>query len=229
METAKFVIMFAGSFNQMPFSEVLRLLSSSQQTGALIIREAETEVVIGQLFMQMGQLIDAVQGSHSGLDAVQELCQWIDADFAFEASAQSQRQTLVAYPTEKLIEKIKLRTDELKEIRDFMPAADDVPVYQSGMDASALNMTPDELALLLQCSGEKNVEQIAEAAGRMTEEVSVVLARFRSAGIILLEESASTLVPEPMAEDTAPVEENTEKKEKKEKKAVRYWRGHIVE
>ncbi len=218
--------MFAGSFKQMPFSEVVRLLSSSNQSGALNINEPGTEVVIGQLFLQMGQLIDAVQGSHNGLDAVQELCRWVDADFSFDAAGQSSRQSLVAYPTDKLIEKIKLRTDELKAIRDSMPQATDVPLYQAGMDASALNITPDELALLLQCAGEKTVETIAAEMGNTTEAISRILARFRHAGIIVIEKS-NLNTEATGGEDISPASQAPEVAKKD--KPVRYWRGHIVE
>jgi len=215
--------MFAGSLNQMPFSEVVRLLSSSHQTGLLNIREAGTEVIIGQLYMQMGQLVDAVQGSHNGLDALQELCRWIDADFSFDATAESNRQSLVAYPTEKLIEKIKLRTDELMAIKDSMPKPEDMLVYQSGMDASRLNVTPDELALLLQCTGDKTVKQIAGDSGEPTEQISSSLARFRHAGIITLKNAPEPAsAPEPVAKEDLPQDDAT-------KKPVRYWRGHIVE
>ncbi|MEM1157388.1 MAG: DUF4388 domain-containing protein [Verrucomicrobiota bacterium] len=215
--------MFAGSFKQMPFSEVVRLLSSSHQTGALNIKEEGTEVLIGQLFMQMGQLIDAVQGSHNGLDAIQELCRWIEADFVFDATAESSRQSLVAYPTEKLIEKIKLRTDELKAIKDSMPKPEDVPLYQSGMDASSLNVTPDELALLLQCSGEKTVTQIAQDSAKTADQISNSLARFRHAGIITLQSLPAT------GAGTTPADQGNAPQPKDSGKPVRYWRGHIVE
>ncbi|MEM6883388.1 MAG: DUF4388 domain-containing protein [Verrucomicrobiota bacterium] len=214
--------MFAGSFKQMPFAEVVRLLSSSHQSGALNIKESGTEVIVGQLYMQMGQLVDAEQGSHSGLDALQELCRWIDADFSFDAKEESGRQSLVAYPTDKLIDKIKLRTDELKAIKDSMPKPNDMPVYQSGMDASGLNVTPDELALLLQCSGDKTVAQIAQDTGSTTDEISSSLARFNHAGIITLQNS-----PTPPAE--APVKQEEPPAPKDPSKPVRYWRGHIVE
>lgn len=214
--------MFAGSFKQMPFSEVVRLLSSSNQTGVLNVKEAGTDIVIGQLYLQMGQLIDAVQGSHSGLDAVQELCRWIDADFAFDASAESARQSLVAYPTEKLIDKIKLRTDELKAIKDSMPQPNDRPLYQPGVDASGLNVHPEELALLLQCSGEKSVAEIAATTGESTDQVSATLARFRHAGIITIENSQE-------APGNPVVSGNTASPEDISGKPVRYWRGHKVE
>jgi len=217
--------MFAGSFKQMPFSEVVRLLSSSHQTGALNIIEEGTEIQVGQLFMQMGQLMDAVQGSHNGLDAIQELCRWIEADFAFEASAESSRQSLVAYPTEKLIEKIKVRTDELKAIKDSMPSPEDIPVYQTGKDASNLSVTPDELALLLLCSGQKTVAEIAVDTAQTPDQIANALARFRHAEIITIQtpsaapavSEAETTITEPATKMSAP------------KKPVRYWSGHIVE
>jgi predicted transcriptional regulator len=222
MKSANIFIMFAGSFKQMPFSEVVRLLSSSHQSGALNIVETGGEVVVGQLFIQMGQLVDATQGNHSGLDALQELCRWIDADFSFDATSEAQRKTLVAYPTEKLIEKIKARTDELTAIRDSMPQEHDIPLYQSGMDASALNVTPDELSLLLQCSGTQTVQQIAESTGQDAQLITRVLARFRHAGIIILQELPASPAPADLVPEASP-------EVSADKKKVRYWRGHKVE
>jgi hypothetical protein len=213
--------MFAGSFSQMPFAEVVRLLSSSNQTGALVITDSDDQREVGRLFLQMGQLVDAIQGEHAGLDALQELCRWIEADFSFDTEASPPRQTLVAYPTEKLIEKITARTGELEKIRQATPHPDDIPVYRSGKDASSLNVTPDELAILLQCSGDKNVADVAEIIRKTPGEVGQSLARFRHAGIIELKGGPENDPSAPAAAKPKP--------EEKTDKPVRYWRGHKVQ
>jgi len=211
--------MFAGSFKQMPMAEVVRLLSSSNQTGALNIRETDSGDLVGQLFFQVGQLVDAVQGEYTGLDALSYLCTWIDANFSFEAGMPPPRQSLVAYPTEKLIEKIAAKSGELEAIRKSTPGARDIPVYQAGRDASSLNATPDELALLLQCSGTQTVADIANILGKDPEEVGVLLARFRHAGIIEVKTSS-----DPGTQSTTAPQKNPDPN-----KPVRYWRGHRVE
>ncbi len=213
--------MFAGTFEQMPFAEVVRLLCASAQTGVLVILEPESKTEVGQLYLQMGQMVDASQGGRGGLDAVQELCRWVTAEFRFDSGVPAPRQSLVAYPTEKLVEKIRARSDEILQMSRLMPGPEDLPIYQSGRDASGLIVGPDELALLLLCTGERTVGQIAQLSGLPADAVARSLARFRHVGLVDLAASPSSkeAAPPSLIESTSPAAS----------KPVRYWRGHIVE
>lgn len=213
----------------MSFSEVVKLLSSSNQTGALNILDPESREVHGQLFFQMGQLVDAVQEAHTGLDALQELCSWIDADFAFEEAAKPLRQSLISYPTEKLLEKIKRRTTELESLHRAMPKWDDVPVYCAGKESESINANPEELSILLLCTGEKNVNQIAFESGHSPDVIARTLARFRHVGIVEVMPPMAETTENPVETTPVEAEEKPTTSGDQEAKPVRYWRGHKVE
>ena len=193
------------------------MLVASSQTGVLKLLLPSGTEAGGLLYLQAGQIIHAEMEGQSGLDALSEICRLLEANFVFQEAVASPGQSLAVYPTPRLIEKIRQQMDELRVMQLETPDPADIPAYKQGGDLAGLNATPDELALLLQCSGEKTVTEIAALQGRTVVETAGILAKFKRAG--LLDLTKSTGLQGDAAVQTPDIT----------RESPRYWRGRQVE
>jgi hypothetical protein len=224
--------MLKGSLAQINLVEVIRLLSSSNQTGQLHLMNMTDSVATGGCFFQMGKWVHASLGRFTGLDALKEICRMNDGSFAFEVGVTSPEQTLASYPTAALIDMVKEQVDEFQALRKAAPDGHEIPRYVSGKTVDGLEATPEELSILLQCSGEKTVLEIARQAGMNPVDLRTTLAKFRHVGLIEIIPGTKppVLQPAPEGEATAapaagsPAAENAPDVAK----PVRYWRGKPV-
>jgi len=207
--------MFAGTISQIALAEVCRLLSASNQSGVLNLLSPQEEGH-ARIFFQAGQIMHAGAGELNGLDALSEICRYTDAAFAFETGVVAPAQTLAAYPTAKLIEKIRQHMDQLQALRVATPDPADILNYNPGASLAGLEATADDLSLLLLCNGSRDVNEVAKVANRSLGDVLKTLARFRAAGILDLQKGAST-----QTTPVAPAAEGSQ--------SPRYWRGRLVE
>ncbi|MDL5054852.1 DUF4388 domain-containing protein [Oscillatoria laete-virens NRMC-F 0139] len=174
--------MFSGSFAQISFGEVLRLLTAAAQSGEL--QALSSGQMVGSVYLTNGQIADARTPSFSSLDAISELCLHTTADFVFAQGVQAPSQNLLGIPSAKIIETVVGRVNQINLIRSFAPMADEVVAYRPSENISKLDATPDELTLLLLANGQRTVAQIASESGRTLDFVQQSLARFRQAGVI---------------------------------------------
>ncbi|GAB4239921.1 MAG: hypothetical protein OHK005_01750 [Candidatus Methylacidiphilales bacterium] len=227
--------MFAGSLTQISLGEVLRLLSLSSQTGALIL---ETRDFSASIFLQVGQIVHAAIGPVEGLDALTQICDQVEANFVFSEGFMAPGRSLADYPTDKLIEKVKKRVEEIAALRAAILGPYDIPCYLPGRKVSGLVAKPDELALLLLADGKRSVHQIAGVARRDLAEVGEIFGKFRHAGVLEVVGVQETPVtppePGPQGQAGSPGEPKGEASltgllERGEGKPVRYWRGKRIE
>ena len=207
--------MFSGSFSTISFSEVIRLLSASSQTGGLHLYEGE---YLGSVFLQIGQLAHAEFHHLQGLDALMSLAGYNQAEFAFEAGISPTGQSLRAYPTEKIIDSLQRAASERAAVDSATPAAHDLPRYIMGQPMGNLQASPEELSLLLQANGKRTVAEIAHHLNLPVHTVSATLAKFRLAGVVEFLNSASNLTA---GNSIIPSEEPPSA-------APQYWRGRRI-
>lgn len=217
--------MFKGSLSQMNLSEVIRLLVSSNQSGALILSEPSSEKQIAILYLQAGTLSSGQTAQSKGLDALNEICTFLDAAFEFHEALTSSEKDLEPYPLEKLLESVQKRITQIKSLNDSMPDPSDVLFYQSGTEITGIDASPDDLTLLLLCDGYRRVEEVAKESGRDLDEVINLLAKFRQVGLI------GVVVEEHYDEALSQEESDVEAPSygKNYGKKVRYWRGKRIE
>jgi len=220
--------MFAGSLKQMDLSEVLKLLTASHQTGVLNLMNPEVGSTVAMIYLQVGQLVHAQVGSSTGLDAISESCRLSEEAFAFEENVMASQQTLSAYPTVKLLEKMSGQISEAKALRLAMPAENEVPVYLPGASLAGLDATADDLSLLILCNGTRTISDLAHDSRRTLLETAKAIAKFRKAGIIDIKAAVRQVsAPEP-AKDVRAEGPAATAAEGEDKKIVRYWRGKPV-
>lgn len=225
--------MLKGSLAQIDLTEVIRLLASSQQTGLLHIMNMGETVASGGCYFQLGRLVHATMSRYSGLDAVNEICRISDGTFAFEAGVAAPEQTLAQYPTPTLLEMIQEQLGEQRALARSAPQPEDILRYVPGRQIDGLEASPDELALLLLCNGERNVREISMVSGMSPAELRQTLGRFRHLGLLELitpkpgaPGTPPDAVPPPPSADPAPAPEP--EAPASEPRIVRYWRGKPV-
>lgn len=221
--------MLKGSLGQISLVEVIRLLSSSNQTGQLHLMNTTDSVATGGCYFQMGKWVHASLGRFTGLDALKEICRIGDGSFAFEEGVTTKEQTLAQYPTPALIDMVKEQVEEFQALRKAAPEGSDVPRYVAGKAVDGLEATPEELSILLQCSGEKTVLEIAQQAGMNPVDLRSTLAKFRHLGLVEIVPGVkaapeAVVAPAPVPPAAPAVAEPPPG----EPKPVRYWRGKPV-
>ena len=230
--------MFSGNLSKISLAEVIRLLSMSSQTGALVVEERGFS---GMIYLQLGQVVHSACGNLEGLDALNELTAHREANFAFNEGFTAPARTLADYPTEKLIDKLKKRIDELQALDEAVPHAHDIPIYQSGRKIQGLVARPDELSLLLLADGERTVADIAQALRKDVNEVATILGKFSYAGVVDIQEGVAPSEPvQPgdtlASEQTRMIRPNSSllptqpaSDQVNGEKTARYWRGKKIE
>lgn len=225
--------MLKGSLAQISLVEVIRLLVSSQQTGMLHIMDTGNAVMTGGCYFQVGKLVHAVMGKGTGLDALNEMCRILDGTFAFEAGVAAPGTSLAPYPTPALVERIADEMKEFQALARATPGPLDVLRYLPGRTVEGLEATPDQLAVLLLCSGERTVEEIAGLSGMPFADLRTALAKFRHHGLLELVGTRGAVAEAPAAPvpTSAPApapEPEPPAAEAAAPKVVRYWRGKPV-
>jgi hypothetical protein len=173
--------MFSGSLQQMNLGEVIKLLTSTNQSGRLVILDSQ-EQGLGSISIQLGQILGADAGNVKGLDALNYFCRLTQGTFKFESGVFGEDKSLSVYPATKLIEKIQEKVNELSALQKATPQHHHVPIYLQGKDISKVQASPDDLAVLLYCNGTNTVLNVAAQLGRSVESVSTTLAKFAMAG-----------------------------------------------
>jgi hypothetical protein len=226
--------MFAGSLKQMDLSEVLKLLTASHQTGVLNLMDTRSGHAVAMIYLQVGQMVHAQSGATSGLDAISDCCRLGDEAFAFEENMVAPQQTLAAYPTAKLLEKMTGQISEAKALRLAMPKETDVPVYLPGASLAGLDATADDLSLLILCNGARTVSDLAKDSRRSLADAAQAIAKFRKAGIVELSfpaaTSSATYSPPPAPQGmTSPESLPSPSATATSHKQTKYWRGKLIE
>lgn len=219
----------------MDLSEVLKLLSASQQTGMLKLVNPQNAATIAVFYLQVGQLTHAQSGSLTGLDAMSACCRLSEEAFAFQEQVMVEEQTLAVYPTAKLLDKMAEEISDAKSLHLAMPGEDDVPIYQHGATLAGLEATADDLSLLILCNGSRTVRDLARDVRRSIHDTASVLAKFRKAGIIEISREPSSTAPaaaeplrspppagDPAASSVPPPSVDVPKQ-------PRYWRGKLID
>lgn len=228
--------MFSGNLDQMPLAEVLRLLSMSHQTGALIIRH---DSFSGSVFFQVGQLVHAASGALDGIDALTSLSTHRMGAFSFAEGMVAPTQSLVSYPTDKLIDKLSQKAAEQDALAQATLQPSDLPHYLAGKKVQGMVAAPDELTFLLMADGKRNVAEISNLSGRSVEDVGRIFGKFRQAGMIEVAEGppvqaapAAAPAPPPPAAPIEPIPHSAPEArgtEDHETNKPRYWRGKLIE
>ena len=95
---------FKGTFDTMPFANVLQVLSIGRKTGVLGIRD---EDLSGGIYLDNGEAVHAWTGDSEGEEAFYSLSAWTQAKFAFNSIRREEKRTLTKATITLLMEAMR--------------------------------------------------------------------------------------------------------------------------
>ena len=172
--------MLVGDLGRVPLPDVLRLLIGSRQTGRLDLSDG---VSSGAVYLESGNLVHAVNGAQTGETAVFSLMAWQEGSFSFVPN-QPAPEASISTPAVQLLEEGSIMAGKWAEIRKVIPDTDTVFRLSAGGSTSAVSLEPQEWQVLAHVDGVRDVAEIAEALGRDEFDVSTVLVRLVTGGLL---------------------------------------------
>jgi hypothetical protein len=113
---------FKGTFDTMPFANVLQILTVGRKTGVLGIRDGELS---GGIYVSEGEAVHAWTEDQKGEAAFYELSSWGKAKFAFNSIQRNEERSLTK-PT------LTLLMEAMRRLEENPPAA--APSEDLGLD-----------------------------------------------------------------------------------------------
>ena len=114
---------FKGTFDTMPFANVIQILSIGRKTGVLGIRQEELS---GGIYLDNGEAVHAWTGDSEGEEAFYSLSGWTEAKFAFNSMRREERRTLTKAT-------ITLLMEAMRRIEEQAPSAP--PSENAGLES----------------------------------------------------------------------------------------------
>ncbi|MGB7212655.1 MAG: DUF4388 domain-containing protein [Gemmatimonadales bacterium] len=127
-------------------------------------------------------------------EVIFELMSWSEGYFSFEEGVAAEgSEADVRITTEALMMEGARRIDEWSQIQQRIPHLGIVPRLApgTGAEAGAIDLLPEEWAVLAAMDGERDVRAVAESLGRSEFDVAKILFGLASAGVIVLEAPAA--------------------------------------
>jgi hypothetical protein len=174
--------MLGGNLAQVPLVDVLKLLTSSGQTGLLRVADAATT---GEIFVQEGNLVHAVSEGQMGERAVYALMAWQRGSFSF-APGVTAPESSITMPTDRLLDEGSRHAREWREIKRVIPSGDVVFRLSASGSSGAVSLEPEEWQVLAKVDGERDVWEIAETLALDELLVSQVLVGLATKGLLEL-------------------------------------------
>jgi hypothetical protein len=172
--------MLVGDLARVPLPDVLRLLIGGRQTGRLDLSDG---VSSGAVYLESGNVVHAVNGAQTGETAVFSLMAWQEGSFSFVPN-QPAPEASISTPAVQLLEEGSIMAEKWAEIRRVVPGMDTAFRLSAGGSTTAVSLEPDEWQVLAQVDGVRDVAEIAEALGRDEFDVSTVLVRLVTGGLL---------------------------------------------
>ena len=227
--------MFPGALREFNLAQVLELLHSSNQSGELALRRGQQRV--GSINLCAGQLTHANVGRLAGLDALSALLSCDDALCTFDVGVLPTEQSLAAYPTSHLIDRLH---KQLEHQRVNDPTPESRPTYRPRRGTTGVPITAREEGWLRLANGRRTIAEIARLGGGSVQSVAATMAKFRQVNLISLDETAHTPKPfgtvatNPSSTSAAPEEPSQTQdlatpSTPSSTKRIRYWRGRPIQ
>ena len=173
-----------GSLSELPLPDVIQLVSVSGKTGAF---EINGESEFGKIYLQDGQIVDAMVGRLRGDSAVYEMAIWSAGTFSFHPGEQSDHVTIHMSNATLMMEAAR-RLDEWRVLKRKIPSLDLVPFFTSRESGGAdqVTLSPQEWILVTRVDGVKTIEEIATHLRWAPFDVSKLLFGMITTGLVAL-------------------------------------------
>jgi hypothetical protein len=184
-----------GSLADLPFPDIIQLVSVSGKTGRFVVRRDRDE---GEIYLRDGQIVDARLDTLDGEEAVYEIAIWQDGEFEFDAGKTTDRVTIHKSNTNLLMEAAR-RIDEWQVLSKRIPSTRCVPEFAEGGASGSVSLTPKEWALVRRINGSSTIDAIAASTSSSPYETSKVLYGLITNGLVQLQPERQSLFSEHLA------------------------------
>jgi hypothetical protein len=172
-----------GSLSELPLPDVIQLVSVSGKTGAFEIHNGPDK---GRIFLQDGQIVDAVLGRLRGDSAVYEMAIWSEGTFVFKAGEEAEKVTIHLSNATLMMEAAR-RLDEWRVLSRKIPSLELVPYFTSDNQATdQVTLSPQEWILVTRIDGRQTIEEIARDLKWAPFDVSKLLFGMITTGLVAL-------------------------------------------
>jgi pSer/pThr/pTyr-binding forkhead associated (FHA) protein len=137
----------AGSIDEIPLPDLLQLLSTSKKSGVLEIRSEQ----IGRIYLRKGQIYYATIDDSYDLNprkAIYRMLVWESGSFELQPPDDKEFLDELDEATEGLLMEAMRQLDEIRNIKDEIPAREDRLLLTKPMVAPLRDLTPEQLDLV---------------------------------------------------------------------------------
>lgn len=170
----------AGTIDQMPLLEILKLLNSGKMSGRLKVTNSYGK---GELYVNAGEITHCVTGSVIGESALSTMLCWIEGHFSFEAGIETP-EVSIETPAERLLSESAQMIKNWQSIKAVVSSMDIVFALSSNSSSGAVNLQAEEWQILAQVNGTRSVGQIMEATGKDEFSIAKILFHLHSVGLL---------------------------------------------
>ena len=183
---------FQGSLAELHLPDIIQLVSVSGKSGVFRLIDGDHR---GDIWLTEGRIVHAEHEDLSGEEAVYALAIWRTGEFRFEAGIDSPRQTITKSNTNLLMEAAR-RLDEWRVLSKKIPSVELVPEFVILENREGqINLNTMEWLLLSKIDGQRNVKQIAGAAGMGVFDAAKLLYGLVATNLIRLRQSGGAQAP----------------------------------
>lgn len=171
-----------GSLEIFPLRELIDIAVYSSVTGALNIYCRRGQ---GRLYFREGVLYHAEHGASTGVDALAELFELGDGNFAFVSEIVSDQETLWGSLTYHLqtAERMALRW---RQVRPYVPTLELTPALLVAREAALRRINPAHQPVLAAIDGQATLRQIAATVNWAAIDVAEAIVQMTLDGVVAL-------------------------------------------
>jgi len=169
-----------GNLAQLSLLDILRMLSSGQRSGRLVIHQAGKS---GELYLEKGNIVHAVTGAQMGVNGVYTLMGWMEGDFTFEPNVSSP-EISIDVATEQILLEAARQAEQWEDIKDVLSTTEAVFNISPSGSTNTVSLKPIEWQVLAQINGERSVIEIGEILELHEFEVARIIYSLTTAGLL---------------------------------------------
>ncbi|MCD6425954.1 MAG: DUF4388 domain-containing protein [Anaerolineales bacterium] len=169
-----------GNLAQLSLLDILKMLSAGNRSGRLDIRQGAKS---GEIYLQYGNLVHAVSGTHLGEQVVYTLMGWLEGDFSFTPDVEAPEQS-ISVSTEQILLEAARQADQWGDIKEVLSSTDAVFKISASGSTNTVSLKPIEWQVLAQINGERSVIEIADLLDLHEFEVAKIIFGLTTAGLL---------------------------------------------
>lgn len=174
-----------GDLSQVALWDLLQVLAQNQRTGRLRV---EADGAVGDLWLRDGRIVDATQGLATGEKAFHRIVGFEQGNFHF-LPGLTRAETRLRASTEMLIMEGARRMDEMRRVRERLPA------FGTTLGLGVGSMVPSGIAaeVALALDEPRSIEELLDVLGHHDLEILQTIADMLESGTVGIEDEHAKL------------------------------------